>query len=313
MGVAAKLRELRWRAAGHHTQPLPPAFLAPLEGGRLLEIGGPSAVFRTGGLLPVYPAAAAVDGVQWAERTVWHGEQSGPYSPDPHRAASGTLHIVDGGTLDGLPDGVYDGVVCSHVIEHLANPLRALDAWRRVTRPEGVLLLVAPHMSGTFDHRRPVTSLEHMVADHATGTDEDDLTHLEETLRLHDRSRDAEGEHEAWIRLRRDNGRHRLLHHHVFTTASLARLLAHAGVEITSIETRHPHDIYVAGRFGESPAELDPELLAAALRASPFRIDRSWDRLSQGRVAATRSSSWPCGCVPRGVPSHIAAFTRPAT
>lgn len=275
MGLAGKLRELRWSAAGHHTRPLPDAFVAPLRGGRLLEIGGPSAVFRAGGLLPVYTAAAAVDGVQWAEKTVWHGEQQGLYSPDPARGPTGTLHLVDGGVLDGLPDAAYDGVVSSHVIEHLANPLRALAAWRRVTRADGALLLVAPHMAGTFDHRRPVTALAHMVEDLERGTEEDDLTHLEETLRLHDRSRDAEGDHDAWAQLRRDNVRHRVLHHHVFTTASLAALLAHAGIEITAIEARHPHDIYVAGRFAAAPAPIDPELLAAALRASPFRGDRA--------------------------------------
>lgn len=274
MGVAGKLREVRWKAGGHHTRPLPRAFLEPLEGARLLEIGGPSAVFRAGGLLPVYPTAAAVDGAQWAAETVWHGEQRGPYAPDPEGAATGTLHIVDGSTLDGLPDDAYAGVVSSHVIEHLANPLRALDAWRRVTGSGGAVVLVAPHMAGTFDHRRPVTPLAHMVADHAKGTQEDDLSHLDETLRLHDRSRDAEGDHQTWTRLRRENIRHRVLHHHVFTTASLAGLLAYSGVQITAIETRHPHDIYVAGRFACAPAELDPELLDRALRASPFRRDR---------------------------------------
>lgn len=275
MGVAEKLRELRWRAAGHHARPLPEPFLDPLRGGRLLEIGGPSGVFSAGGLLPAYVVAAAVDGVQWAEETVWHGRQHGAYAPDPSRAATGTLHVVEGTTLEGLQDAAYDAVISSHVIEHLANPMRALEAWRRVTRPGGALVLVAPHKAGTFDHRRPVTPLAHMVQDRERGTGEDDLTHLEETLRLHDHSRDAEPDDAEWARLRRENVRHRLLHHHIFTTASLAALLAHAGIEITAIETRHPHDIYVAGRFAAAPAALDPELLARARRSSPFRSDRA--------------------------------------
>jgi SAM-dependent methyltransferase len=239
----------------------------------VLEVGGPSSVFGAAGLLPVYPAAAAVDGVQWSDDTIWHGHQEGAYVPDG--APTGTVHIVDGGTLDGLPDGAYDAIVSSHVIEHLANPLRALEAWRRVTRPGGAIVLVAPHMAGTFDHRRPVTTLEHLVADRDNATGEDDLTHLEETLALHDRSRDAEGDdQEAWARLRRENLVHRVLHHHVFTTPSLVALLAHAGIAIDAVETRHPHDIYVAGRFARQPAPVDPAVLRDALRASPFRIDR---------------------------------------
>lgn len=286
MGVSAKLRELRWRAAGHYSRPLGDAFVAPLRGGAVLEVGGPSAVFRAGGLVPVYPTAATVDGVQWADDTIWHGEQRGSYAPDGAR--TGDVHIVDGGTLEGLPDDRYDAIVSSHVIEHLANPLRALEAWRRVTRPGGAIVLVAPHMEGTFDHRRPVTPLAHMVEDHEQGTDEDDLTHLEETLALHDRSRDAEGDDfEAWARLRRENLEHRVLHHHVFSTPSLVALLAHAGVVIEAVEARHPHDIYVAGHFGEKPAAVDPAVLRRAQRRSPFRLDREG--------AATPSASAPAG------------------
>jgi SAM-dependent methyltransferase len=274
MGVYEKLRDLRWRAAGHYTRRLPEPFLAPLRGLSLLEVGGPSAVFGAGGLLPVYPAAQAVDGVQWAEETLWHGRQHGRYVPDG--TATGAVHVVEGGSLDGVADAAYDGVISSHVVEHFANPLGALRAWERVTRPGGALLLVAPHMAGTFDHRRPVTTLEHMIEDLERGTGEDDLTHLDETLRLHDRTRDAEGpDAEAWAQRRRDNLRHRVLHHHVFTTASLAALLGYAGVEIAAIETRYPHDIYVAGHFTGAQAVVDEELLGAALRRSPFKVDRA--------------------------------------
>jgi SAM-dependent methyltransferase len=282
MGVRGKLRELRWRQAGHYTRPLPPSFLDAAREGRVLEVGGPSAVFGAAGLLPVYAVAASVDGVQWSEDTIWHGRQRGDYVPDG--TPTGALHIVDGGTLEGLPDGAYDAVVSSHVIEHLANPLAALTAWRRVTRPGGGIVLVAPHMAGTFDHRRPVTTLEHLIEDLERGTGEDDLTHLEETLALHDRARDAEaGDMEAWAALRRANPQHRVLHHHVFTTASLIRALAYAGITVDAVETRFPHDIYVAGRFAEAPAAVDASLLETALRTSPF----SSDRAAAGRPSAS--------------------------
>src|SRR3954447_22167418 len=84
MGVADKLRELRWRARGHYTRPLPTAFLEPLRGARALEVGGPSHVFSSKGLLPAYDICAAVDGVQFAADTIWHGEQgAGPFAPQP--------------------------------------------------------------------------------------------------------------------------------------------------------------------------------------------------------------------------------------
>ena len=66
MGLAEKLLELRWRAAGHYTRRLPEAFLRPLEAADVLEVGGPSAVFRSDGLLPVYAVCRRIDGVQFA-------------------------------------------------------------------------------------------------------------------------------------------------------------------------------------------------------------------------------------------------------
>lgn len=276
MGVAAKLRELRWRAAGHYSRPLPQSFVAPLRGARALEVGGPSHVFSSEGLLPVYDTCVAVDGVQFAAETIWHGAQgAGPFSPQPG-PPTGTLHITDGASLDGIPDDAYDAVLSSHVIEHFANPLGALSAWRRVAREGGYLLLVAPHMAGTFDHRRAVTPLSHMVEDFERATGEDDLTHLAETLALHDRSRDAEPDDQgAWSAAREDNFHTRVLHHHVFTTDSLLGLLDHAGIELLVVEVRFPHDIYVLGQFATRPDNAGVCSRRASWRkCSPFAIDR---------------------------------------
>jgi SAM-dependent methyltransferase len=277
MGVAAKLRELRWRAAGHYSQPLPEVFVAPLRGAKALEVGGPSHVFSSAGLVSVYDACASVDGVQFASETIWHGEQAeGEFTPQPG-PPTGAMHVTDGATLAGIPDARYDAVISSHVIEHFANPLGALAAWRRVARDGGHLLMVAPHMAGTFDHRRAVTPLAHMVGDFERGTGEDDLTHLEETLALHDRRRDADGDdQEAWAAARRDNVRTRVLHHHVFTTESLLALLDRAAVQLEAVEVRHPHDIYVIGHFAPRPDNAALLATDATWRAaSPFSVDRA--------------------------------------
>ena len=74
-------------------------------------------------------------------------------------------------------------MLASHVLEHLANPLGALAEWRRVVGAGGHILLIVPQREGTFDHRRPVTKLEHLRADARELTGEDDLTHLPEILR----------------------------------------------------------------------------------------------------------------------------------
>lgn len=50
------------------------------------------------------------------------------------------------GTALGLPfkDEVFDSVLCTEVLEHLPEPVVALQEMRRVTRPGGVLLLTVP-------------------------------------------------------------------------------------------------------------------------------------------------------------------------
>lgn len=45
----------------------------------------------------------------------------------------------------GYEDGRFDLVVCFEVIEHVADPSRALDEFRRVLSPDGVLALSSPN------------------------------------------------------------------------------------------------------------------------------------------------------------------------
>ena len=280
MPLTAQLKvraaNLRWRLAGH-MRTLPDGFTAPLEGLRGLEIGGPSGRFGHRGVFPAYPRLASCDAVQFRADTVWHRlDDDAPYAPDG--VPTGRLHVIERGLLEGLPDDAWDVVLSSHVIEHIANPLAELEAWRRVLVPEGWVAMVAPHGEGTFDHLRPVTTLEHMVADYEAGVGEDDLTHLEESLALHDYSRDAGAPPEGWEAERRDNYNTRLLHHHVFNGESLARLLDRAGIQIHRMVVRHPFDIHVLGRFAPEGATPDNAAVLAAdapwRRSSPFAGDR---------------------------------------
>ena len=273
MSLAAAARDRWHRARGHDRLHSTQSFLEPLRDGAVLEIGGPSAEFRATGRVPVYGACRSIDGVQYAAETFWHGRrEEGEYMPEGR--PTGSLYIRDATDLIGLPDASWDAVITSHVLEHIANPLRALAEWRRVLRPTGLVLTVAPHKEGTFDHRRPVTPLEHMVGDLEAGTGEDDLTHVAETLRLHDRARDVDAtDPQRFEQLRRANQEHRLLHHHVFTTRSLLALLDHAGHELLAVEACWPHDIFVLSRPGGDTSG-NPALLRSPVPRSPFRLDR---------------------------------------
>jgi ubiquinone/menaquinone biosynthesis C-methylase UbiE len=45
----------------------------------------------------------------------------------------------------GLPDGTFDGVLCSSVLEYLSEPRAALVELRRVLKPNGLLLISVPN------------------------------------------------------------------------------------------------------------------------------------------------------------------------
>jgi SAM-dependent methyltransferase len=81
-----------------------------------------------------------------------------------------------------VPGESQDFIVCSHVLEHLANPLRAIDDFHRVLRPGGTLLILLPDRRRTFDKDRLPTELGHVVADFDAGEVEVDDEHIIEFL-----------------------------------------------------------------------------------------------------------------------------------
>ena len=46
--------------------------------------------------------------------------------------------------LDAVPDGAYDAVICSHVLEHLSNPEAVLREVLKKVKPGGVLYIEVP-------------------------------------------------------------------------------------------------------------------------------------------------------------------------
>ncbi len=245
-----------------------------------LEIGGPSALFSRRGLLPVYRHAARMDNCNFAIETVWEGEirDRSPFRPDPG-PDEGTQFVREATDLAGIGDHAYDFVCSSHTLEHVANPLRALAEWQRVLRPGGTLVLVLPHKDGTFDHRRPVTTLDHIVEDFERGVGEDDLTHLDEILALHDLALDpAAGDAEAFKARSLDNAANRCLHHHVFDTDLAVRLADRAGLRILAVDCAGSINIILvcekppAGMVPDNGAFLGDA--AEFRRTSPFPTDR---------------------------------------
>ncbi len=246
-GIDAILSRFTWPYLRRFT--LPMRFkgldtLKPLVRGKVgLEIGGPSGIFGTEGTLPIYDLAERIDNVNFADSTVWTGALGEMYHFHASRPP-GSQFVSEGAALPMVEDASYDFLLASHMIEHTANPLQALSEWRRILRPGGGLVVIAPHGAVTFDHRRPITAFDHLLDDERNGTGENDLTHLAEILANHDLRFDpGGGSPEAFAERSRRNLENRCLHHHVFDLDLLGRCLDHAGFDMLAAQVVFPIDM----------------------------------------------------------------------
>lgn len=251
-------------------------YLAAVKARRGIELGGPSSLFQRGKELPVYEALAQLDCCNFAGQTLWRNDivDGAPYQFSPRKPA-GKQYLREATDLSGIADASYDFVLASHVLEHVANPLRAMAEISRLLVDQGSLILVLPHKDGTFDHQRPVTSLGHLIEDFDKGTPETDMTHLEEWLALVDLDRAPEAKpFEAFRERSLKNYENRGMHHHVFNAALAVAFTDRAGFQISSVDFAQPFHIIVLARKSPQP-DNTPFLAAQApfYRKSPFRSD----------------------------------------
>jgi SAM-dependent methyltransferase len=143
-----------------------------------LEIGGPTT--DIGGLYTLN--WASVDIVNWSEQdnAVTRVATAGT---DPAASGSafyadgrflGRLRVGDGGRLEHVADGSYDVVMAYHVLEHFADPLRALATWRRVLKPGGYFVVSVPWAENTYDRDVSVSTIYDLILAHADTADSSD-------------------------------------------------------------------------------------------------------------------------------------------
>ncbi|MCV7051541.1 methyltransferase domain-containing protein [Mycobacterium heidelbergense] len=201
-----------------------------------IEIGGPSALFKT--VLPLYRFVAGLDGVNFSTETVWEGniEEGGNFKYYYKR--SGRQFISDATDLSEIAGARYDFLLSSNCLEHVANPIKALTEWKRVIKEGGAMIVVLPNKQSNFDHRRPFTKFEHLLDDFTQDVGEDDLTHLDEILALHDLPMDPPaGDLEHFRQRSLKNFHNRTLHHHVFDIQLIEQILRYVGLEIIDMTT----------------------------------------------------------------------------
>ncbi len=175
-------------------------------------------MFSPAGNIPIYSALSKLDLCNFADNTIWEKETS-KYSMDSLGLSdkSGSFILSEATDIDRHTDAKYDALLSCHSLEHTANPMKALLAWGKVLKRDGVLLLVLPEARSSFDQGRAVTTIEHLMDDFTNNIGEDDETHFPDILENYNLDLDP------WVNSReeledllRRNIDVRGAHHHVF-------------------------------------------------------------------------------------------------
>lgn len=156
--------------------------------------------------------------------------------------------VTDAETLATVTDGSQDFVIANHVLEHFEDPIGGLETFFRVLRPDGILFLTVPDMRFTFDVDRPVTSIEHALADHTDGGSASRSGHYREFIALVEKApadrieaRAAELDASGYS-----------IHFHAWTAEAILELL----LEVQKLVPFAFLTVHVAERHGEVIAVL---------------------------------------------------------
>lgn len=214
-----------------------------------LEVGGPSGIFRKRGFIPIYNIIKRVDGCNFSNSTIWEGKIESGETYQYYKENKGTQYISEATDLKGVPSSKYEFVISSHCLEHVANPLKAIREWLRVLKNDGLLLIVLPNRKFTFDHYRPVTKFSHLLEDYQNNTGENDLTHLDEVVALHDLKMDKPaGNMEQFKARASKNFETRSMHHHVYDVDLLKEIFYFFNVEVIQTFDKG-RDLVILGRY----------------------------------------------------------------
>lgn len=199
-----------------------------------IEIGGPSILFST--RIPIYQIVKNLDGINFSGETLWEKSliNNGRYFYYKNRV--GTQYISEATDLMHIKSDSYDFLITSNCLEHVANPLKAIEEWLRVIKNQGDILLVVPNKKNNFDHKRKITKFEHLIEDYQKNVDEKDLTHLPEILKYHDIKRDSGVKNFNEFKVRcLNNFVLRGMHHHVFDDELLKKIYNYFNIELIDL------------------------------------------------------------------------------
>ena len=106
--------------------------------------------------------------VTYVDKFTFEEASDGSFASVKDRASANFVDITyfeAMGELPSIPSASADFFIACHVIEHVPNVIKAIATVCDRLKPGKPCFLVIPHRDYTFDRLRPVTTLQHFVAD----------------------------------------------------------------------------------------------------------------------------------------------------
>jgi SAM-dependent methyltransferase len=164
-------------------------------------------------------------------------------------------YLTDATNLYFAKDGEFDFVCSSHVLEHIANPIKALYEWKRVIGAGGIIYCGVPDKRFTFDHRRQRTPLNHLIDDYQKDVDQSDTTHIQDLIDNWDERLDScwdnRQQHLEHIRTNPISG----IHHHVWIKGDVTELFKYVHLEVV-YAALNGNTIHIVGKKSSAQKEM---------------------------------------------------------
>ncbi len=130
----------------------------------------------------------------------------------------------------------FDFLVSEHVLEHITNPIKALNEWLRVLKRGGQIYCFLPHKERTNDKFRSVTTLDHLVEDLERSTPYDDEEHFEDWS-TNVVEKGLMPDHYKHMK-REELLASASIHHHVWTEKEIVQLFEYLNLEIVYVDQK---------------------------------------------------------------------------
>lgn len=161
----------------------------------------------------MYKYSKNIDNIVFSNNTIWanHTDKYNYYDDK-----TGNIIINDAVNITLVHNECYDFIFSSHSLEHIANPLKAINEWLRIIKYGGYVIIIVPEKSCCFDHKRNYSKFSTLLSQYEKNVTEDDLSTLPEILLHHDLSLDPPGDLGNFTKRSLDNFNNRCLHHYVY-------------------------------------------------------------------------------------------------